>query len=156
MTVATLHTALIAPADTHALRQRVLRPHQDVADMVYLGDDDPRAVHAGVADAAGQPWRGIVSITPQAGAGLEGDDVWRLRGMAVDDGARGRGYGRVVMDFAVAEARARGARRFWCNARETAVRFYQRAGWSIVSDRFEIPGIGPHFVMVWQVSDGPR
>jgi hypothetical protein len=37
----------------------------------------------------------------------------------------------------------------WCNARRTipAAGFYQKQGWTIVSDIFEIPTAGPHVKM---------
>jgi predicted GNAT family N-acyltransferase len=35
----------------------------------------------------------------------------------------------------------------WCNARTPARAFYERAGFRTVSDEFELPEIGPHYVM---------
>jgi len=35
----------------------------------------------------------------------------------------------------------------WCNARTPALSLYQRAGLAVVSEEFELPRIGPHFVM---------
>jgi ribosomal protein S18 acetylase RimI-like enzyme len=35
----------------------------------------------------------------------------------------------------------------WCNAREIAVNFYKRNGFSVFGDSFNIKDIGPHFVM---------
>jgi len=37
----------------------------------------------------------------------------------------------------------------WCNARETAVSFYAKYGWRVDGKPFEIPRIGPHYVMRW-------
>jgi predicted GNAT family N-acyltransferase len=39
----------------------------------------------------------------------------------------------------------------WCNARTPALRLYERAGFERESGEFEIPGIGPHFVMARRV-----
>jgi GNAT superfamily N-acetyltransferase len=36
----------------------------------------------------------------------------------------------------------------WCNARETAIGFYQRNGWTVESDRFDVPTVGPHVKML--------
>ena len=44
-------------------------------------------------------------------------------------------------------AESHGALRLWCNARTPARSFYERAGFRVVSDEFELPGIGPHVVM---------
>lgn len=37
----------------------------------------------------------------------------------------------------------------WCNARESAVSFYAKYGWLVEGTPFEIPKIGPHYVMRW-------
>jgi hypothetical protein len=37
---------------------------------------------------------------------------------------------------------------FWCDAREVAVPFYLSCGWEIKSEVYQIPIIGPHFLMV--------
>ncbi|MCW3019870.1 MAG: family N-acetyltransferase, partial [Solirubrobacterales bacterium] len=44
-------------------------------------------------------------------------------------------------------ALAAGAQRIWCNARTPARRFYERAGFGVISEEFELPMIGPHLVM---------
>ena len=44
-------------------------------------------------------------------------------------------------------------RLFWCNARVPALRFYQRHGWRIVSDQFDIPTAGPHRKLVKRLGD---
>jgi ribosomal protein S18 acetylase RimI-like enzyme len=36
----------------------------------------------------------------------------------------------------------------WCNARSPVVGFYEKLGFKIIGNRFEIPEIGPHFLMV--------
>ena len=41
----------------------------------------------------------------------------------------------------------------WCNARIRAVPMYERRGFVIVSDIFEIEGIGPHHDMQWNSND---
>lgn len=67
--------------------------------------------------------------------------------MATAAHARGRGAGAAVLDALVRHAAARGATRVWCNARTPARSLYERAGFTVVSDEFELPEIGPHFVM---------
>ena len=73
--------------------------------------------------------------------------AWRVRGMATAPHARGRGAGTLVLEALLRHATTRGARRIWCNARTPARSLYERAGLRVVSDAFEIPDIGPHFVM---------
>jgi predicted GNAT family N-acyltransferase len=35
----------------------------------------------------------------------------------------------------------------WCNARLSAVRFYEKLGFETRGDEFDIPDVGPHVVM---------
>ena len=73
----------------------------------------------------------------------------RLRGMAVDDAMQRRGLGRRVLEFAMGRAAMTYAplTTLWCNARLIAVPFYESMGFEIHGERFEIEGIGPHYVM---------
>lgn len=136
--------------DTHDLRERVLRPGRP-DECTYPGDDDEGTFHAGAIDDAGT----VVAIAsvyreprPGTDPATTGDDgAWRLRGMAVEPALQRRGAGRAALDRCVDHVRSHGARVLWCNARTPAVPFYERQGWVITSDEFDIPGVGPHHVM---------
>jgi predicted GNAT family N-acyltransferase len=67
--------------------------------------------------------------------------------MATSDAARGSGLGRLVLEECFAVVREEGGRVLWCNARLGAVPFYQRLGLVAVGPEFDIPEIGPHYVM---------
>ena len=90
---------------------------------------------------------GIVSLyrEPRPGGPADG---WRIRGTATEPDVRGAGYGAALVAACVEHAAASGGGELWCNARMGAVGFYRRLGFDVVSDEFDIPGIGPHVVMV--------
>lgn len=132
----------ISAAQTRPLRQKVLRPHQRPDEIVLPGDDDARALHAGVLADGALVAVGSVFPDPEAP-----DAAWRVRGMATDPAWQGRGAGREVLDALLAHAWAQGGDRVWCNARTTAAGFYLKAGLRQVGDVFELPHIGPHVVM---------
>ena len=92
------------------------------------------------------PWR------PEARA------PWQLRGMASDPAVRGSGAGRAMVDDGLARIAARGGDLVWCDARTTAAGFYERMGFTVVTEEFDKPGIGPHVGMVIEVrpAGGPR
>jgi GNAT superfamily N-acetyltransferase len=144
--VARVEAAVVRP-----LRQKVLRPHQTVAEQVYEGDDAAGAGHfAAFLDDDGDQVVGIASITPEpfpgAGGARAGD--WRIRGMATDpDVGRGLGAGGALLRACLAWARDAGAARVWCNARSPVRGFYEREGFVVEGDEFTLPGIGPHFLM---------
>jgi GNAT superfamily N-acetyltransferase len=59
-----------------------------------------------------------------------------------------RGIGGALLAFAVEALLAEpGPRLLWCNARVSALAFWERAGWAVASDVFDIPGVGPHRVL---------
>jgi predicted GNAT family N-acyltransferase len=89
------------------------------------------------------PWR------PEARA------PWQLRGMATDAVARGTGAGRALVEEGLTRVAQLGGDLVWCDARVPAVGFYERMGFSVVTDEFVKPEGGPHRGMVRPV-DGPR
>jgi hypothetical protein len=86
----------------------------------------------------------------------EGQPAWQLRGMATDSRQQGRGLGRQLWHAAAAEAhRDEPGRLIWCNARTSAVGFYEKLGWRVVSEPFDVPTVGPHVKMIWQAAAEP-
>lgn len=74
---------------------------------------------------------------------------YRIRGMAVSPGFRNRGIGSRIVRGLQEYATQNGSG-IWCNARIKAVTMYERCGFKIVSDIFEIEGIGLHYDMEWK------
>ena len=68
--------------------------------------------------------------------------------MATAEGWRRRGLGTAILEACLDHAVANGGGEVWCNARTPALGLYERAGFEAVGDEFELPEIGPHFVMV--------
>jgi GNAT superfamily N-acetyltransferase len=60
---------------------------------------------------------------------------------------QGKGYGRELIRKLVSQGREKNIPLFWCNARERAIPFYVREGFTVESELFEIPGIGPHKIL---------
>ena len=140
--------ALIRPISTdevRPLRHRVLRPGQAFEETLYPGDDLADTVHLGAFD--GDRLVGIASLYRESRPGGP-DGGWRLRGMATDAGVRGAGFGAALLAGCIEHVAAAGGTELWCNARMAAVGFYRRAGFDVVSEEFDVPGIGPHVVMV--------
>ena len=49
--------------------------------------------------------------------------------------------GRVLIKF---QRKKTESEILWCNARTTAFGFYEKMGFNIVVDEFDIPNLGPH------------
>lgn len=127
------------------LRWRVLRAGRPFETAHMPGDDLPTTVHLGA-------WVGGLDGSLESPASLVGvatlmdNEGLQLRGMATEPSVRGAGYGLLILADAQRIARERGVE-LWCNARKTAVGFYERAGWEIAGPEFEWPDIGPHYKM---------
>jgi predicted GNAT family N-acyltransferase len=70
----------------------------------------------------------------------------RLRQMAVVNDLQGKGYGKVLMQFAENLARDRGYKKITMHARKNALGFYEKMGYKKVGQEFEEITI-PHYVM---------
>jgi GNAT superfamily N-acetyltransferase len=133
-----VNVEVVAESRTRELRRAVLRPNLP-PDAPLPGDELPGGVHIAAVDGDGTvlgtcfvypepcPWQ------PQRAA------AWRLRQMATAEGHRGRGIGGAVLGGAIGYAAEQGAGLLWCIAREGAVPFYRRHGFTVHGDVFLPP-----------------
>ena len=133
----------VAVEEILPLRHRILRAGLPFETACFDGDHDATARH--YAAVSGDEPACCLSLMRSE---WEGRPAWQLRGMATAEGLQGRGLGRRLLELAVAEARHDDPGRvFWCNARTSAVGFYEKLGWR-VSEPFDVPTAGPHVKMV--------
>jgi GNAT superfamily N-acetyltransferase len=122
----------VEPAATRELRRLVLRPHL-APDAPLPGDSLSAGVHIGATDDAGRVV-GTCLVYPDPCHWLSehpgAAHAWHLRQMATAPERRGTGIGSAVLAAAVEYVRARGAGLLWCHARESAVGFYARNGFT--------------------------
>jgi GNAT superfamily N-acetyltransferase len=135
---------LVEPTALFDLRLRVLRPGQPPSSVRHDYDEWPTTFHVAAFDQVGI-LAACATFYPEPAP--DGRAAWRLRAMASAPEARGQGYGARALRYGLAEVRARGGTLVWCNARSGARWFYERLGFSIVGEEFDIPPIGPHYVM---------
>lgn len=135
---------------THLLRQKILRPHQSLEEMVYSGDEQEEGYH--VAAFVKEAIVGIASLYPESQNGELNQGSWRIRGMAVESQYRGRGMGRELIRRCILRAQDQGASHVWCNARSKVIGFYKAIGFKVCGKEFEVKGIGPHFVVTLVLS----
>jgi GNAT superfamily N-acetyltransferase len=128
------------------LRHAILRAGLPREAAIFDGDDAATSRHyAGIDRVTGL----VVACATLHLNAWQGEPAWQLRGMATNPAVRGTGIGRALLE--VLEQELRGDRaappQLWCNARTPAIGFYQRMGWTVASDVFEIPTAGPHVRM---------
>lgn len=128
--------------ETHDLRRRVLRDGTPSSEVRLASDDAPGTTHLGVRDGTGR----VVATSSWS----PGDDGRvQLRMMATDPTVRGTGLGHHLLDAGIERARRAGVEVVWANARDSALGFYQAAGFEVVGDGFVTADTGlPHHVVV--------
>jgi GNAT superfamily N-acetyltransferase len=125
----------------------VLRPH---AAIEQLAEHEPPDAFAVGAFDDGQ----LVAVGLIGAEGDRGD--WRVRGMAALPAVRGRGAGTAVLDALLRHAGENGATRAWARVRTPARSLYERAGFAVVSEEYELPEIGPHLTMSRELAGAAR
>lgn len=115
----------VGAKDTLPLRQQVLWPDHPIAQSQVDGDED--ALHFG-----GYLDKKLVCV---ASLFWEEPGI-RLRKFATDPAFQGQGIGTKMLSHLLKEAQATGAETFWFDARESALPFYERNGYSPEGKRF--------------------
>jgi SAM-dependent methyltransferase/GNAT superfamily N-acetyltransferase len=135
--------------DVRALREEVLRPGQTPQQLAYPLDDAPETLHLAVKRRGSIVAVGSVMRDPHPTDPLPGD--WRIRGMATRERMRGQGIGAAVLERIELHVLDREGSRLWCNARVGARALYERAGFIVEGETFEISEIGEHHLMSKQL-----
>lgn len=142
-----MKTRQITAEEVIPLRLEVLRPGLPRETAIFEGDELGSTTHWGAFTDEGQ----LVSIATVLRAPKPGNQrpAWQIRGMATSPSVRGDGYGTAVVQSIVTYVQEREPEGvIWCNAREGAVQFYRGLKFRTEGAKFEIPGVGPHIVMV--------
>jgi predicted GNAT family N-acyltransferase len=129
------------------LRHRMLRAGLPREAAQIPGDDLPSTRHVAVFSSAED--NAPLSCASFMLNSYNGEPAWQLRGMCTDSAHQSKGFGGKLLACAESEiVRESNVPLFWCNARVPALRFYERHGWKVDSDEFDIPTAGPHRKMV--------
>lgn len=132
------------------LRHAVLRPHLPLSAAMYPEDSNPEIFHLGMR-LEGR----LIACATFFPEPLDGRPAWRLRGMATLPEHRNAGHGGRLLEAGAAEIASRGGTLLWCAGRKSAVPFYLRHGFVIQGEEFEVPALGPHFVLVRDLTAAP-
>jgi ribosomal protein S18 acetylase RimI-like enzyme len=74
--------------------------------------------------------------------------------MATRSDAQGQGIGTLVLNAVFDHVAAEGGDLLWCNARVSAIAFYERAGFRTWGEQWVIAAHGPHVVMWRRIEPG--
>lgn len=142
-----MRCAVVPLEAVFGLRHAVLRAGLPAEAAGYPQDGRPGTFHLAAYDGEGTVV-GCVTFFPDPWRGGPGAAAHRFRGMGTAPEVRGQGYGAALLKAGVAEAAARGAEIVWCNGRTSARGFYERAGFTVTGEEFQLAPSGPHYVFV--------
>jgi GNAT superfamily N-acetyltransferase len=141
--------ATVSTQDILPLRMKVLREGTPSQDPRYTEDDWEITTHLALYQhdeiVGTSSW--LTNIFPLPHAHSNNCDT-QLRGMAIDQSLQSTGLGAELLLYGVHMAQRNGAGIVWARARDSALRFYERNGFTTVGDAFtdEATGMSHHLV----------
>ncbi len=137
---------------TLALRTKVLRPGHAPDARLFGVADTEETRHFAAFD--GEQIVGACYMVARAAPFESVSRAWQLRGMAVDPYRQGQGIGAILVRHVEGEAARANVELMWFNARKIAVGFYEKLGFAVIGDEFDIATIGPHLQMWKRLGSG--
>jgi len=135
----------ISAQETLIIRHPVLREGKPIENCHFDGDDLDSTQHFGLYE--NNQIEGVISLFKNNNPLFEDKFQIQIRGMAVLKNNQGKGFGRLLVDHSEKELKLQNVTLIWFNARENAVGFYQKMGYEILGNSFNIPDVGIHYVM---------
>ena len=135
----------ITALETYSVRQPVLREGKPVESCHFEGDELHSTIHLGLFINCALI--GVISLFKNKNVHFTEKKQFQIRGMAVLKHHQKMGYGIKLVKEAELIIQKYNCNLLWFNARETAVDFYKKLGYSIIGESFIINDIGTHFVM---------
>ena len=125
------------------LRHRVLRPNLPLEDSILSADDLFDSAHFTVKKD--NIILSVASVFKELFEAMPTQKSYRLRGMATEPSEQRKGFGTMILHGAMDHLKKEtDVGILWCNARVTAFGFYEKTGFTIVGEIFDIPNLGPH------------
>lgn len=131
--------------ETYPIRQIVLRPNRPLETCFFEGDELETTLHFG--GFVNNELVGIISLFKNNHLSFQEENQYQIRGMAVLEGFRKYGLGKKIVEYSEDYLKQKNISLIWFNARESAVGFYQKSGYQVLGDSFDIPDVGIHYVM---------
>lgn len=139
----------IESKDTLELRSKVLRNGRPLAECHFENDDREQTFHLGAF--IDEKLVSVASFYLEKHPELPSEYHYRLRGMATAEDFRAQGLSSALLRTAFPLIKKNSVNLVWCNARSSAIGFYHKVGFELVGEEFDIPEVGPHFLMFIQI-----
>jgi GNAT superfamily N-acetyltransferase len=123
----------------------MLRPNGTLEDCIFQGDNDELTFHLGAF--VEKKLVSVASFYFERNLKFPDPYQYRLRGMATLPEYQGQGLSSALLRTAFPVIKQNQCTLLWCNARERAMGFYGKVGFTQEGDLFNIPNIGKHILM---------
>ena len=130
-----IHIRPMTSLEVRPLRLEVLRAGMVNQTVHFDGDDDPTTIHLGAFDQD-QNNVGVSTWMHRPFPLAAEHKALQLRGMATAVNVQGKGIGALLLVAGQSHGREIGAHLIWANARDAALNFYNRHGYSTVGEGF--------------------
>lgn len=135
----------ITALETYPVRHPVLREGRPYDTCKMEADDLESTFHFGLFYK--HKLVGVATFMIDKDPRFTEDNQYRLRGMAVLPEYQGHHFGKQLLQFGEQYLKINKVERVWFNARTNALSFYKNNGYKTYGSIFDIPDIGPHYVM---------
>lgn len=115
----------IEASETHFLRHKVMWPDKPLAFVIL--EEDEKGKHFGLFEDS--RLISIISVFIQ-------NENAQFRKFATDTHAQGKGYGSMLLNYLINELKTHKIQKLWCDARTTAISFYEKFGMEVESEVF--------------------
>lgn len=141
----------ISALDTYPIRQQVLVPTHELKKAKFINDDDSDiSFHLGAFKD--HKLVSVASFFYERNSLFPDLHQYQLRGMATLPENQGLGLSSQLLTTAFPIIKQNFCSLLWCNARESAVGYYQKVGFKIQNNEvFSIEDLGPHLLMYKQI-----
>ena len=136
----------IQPTDTYIVRHPVLRKGKAIETCRFENDELPSTTHFGCFFEG--KLVGVVSLFEKSNNLFEEKNQFQLRGMAVLEEYQKKGLGEKLIIFLENYIKNYQENALiWLNARESALKFYEKLNYVVIGNVFDIKDIGKHYMM---------
>lgn len=125
--------------DYYDLRYRILRAPLDQPRGSERNDGDATGIHLALYDE--KVLRAIARLDQAE------PKVSQTRFVAVDGTTRGKGYGRLIMEAAEKKSRELGNEKMILHARDYALEFYLKIGYTNIEKSYKLYDVLQHYLM---------
>lgn len=123
----------------YALRYNVLRKPLGQPFGSERNDGDLKGIHFALYED--QILRGIARLDKAD------DDIGQTRFVAIDPASQGKGFGKMLMEAVEAKSKARGDKKMILHARDYAVDFYLKLGYTVIEKSYKLFDVLQHYLM---------